>query len=66
MLAHGSLSLDPMPSQDPILEVVTEEECKVLEVDKVVKLLERERVEVRVNGLEGERPWLPVLPLDLD
>ena len=55
-----------MPTQDPIFEVVTVEECKVLEVDKVVKLLERERVEVGVNGLEGERPWLPVLPLDLD
>ena len=66
MLAHGSLSLYPKSTQDAILEVVTEEECKVLEVDNVVKLLERERVEVGVNDLEGERPWLPVLPLDLD
>ena len=55
-----------MPTQDPILEVVTVEECKVLEVYKVVKLLEREGVEVGVYSFEGERPWLPVLSLDLD
>ena len=66
MLTHGSLSLDPMPPQDPILKVVAVEECEVLEVDKVVKLLEREGVEVGMYGFEGERPWLPVLPLDLD
>ena len=55
-----------MPTQDPILKVVAVEECEVLEVDKVVKLLEREGVEVGMYGFEGERPWLPVLPLDLD
>ena len=65
VFAHGGLSLYSMSPQDPILKVVTVEECKVLEVDKVVKFLERERVEVGVNGFKGECSWLSILPLNL-
>jgi len=65
VFAYGSLSLYSVSPQDSILKVVTIEECKVLEVDKVVKFLERERVEVGVNGFEGECSWLSILSLDL-
>ena len=65
MFVHGSLALEPLSSNYPVLEIVTEKERKVFDINQVVQFLQRERVEVRVDSLERQTPQFSILSNDV-
>lgn len=61
MFVHSWLAFDPSTRNYTILKVMTEEERKEFQVDKIVELLQRELIEVRVDCVEGEAAALTLL-----
>jgi hypothetical protein len=38
VLAHGRLALNPVPTQNTVLEIMTVEKCEVLEINEIIEL----------------------------